>query len=94
MHSEERRLPATATEAELLAVVAALHGVAAERAVPPARIALAWLLGRPGVRAPILGVTKPRHIEDAVAALDIVLNPDEVARLEAPYVPQSPYGQS
>jgi 1-deoxyxylulose-5-phosphate synthase len=68
-------------------VVDAVRAVAAERGVPPARIALAWLLGRPAVTAPIIGATKVAHLDDAVAAVDLRLSEEEVARLEAPYRP-------
>jgi diketogulonate reductase-like aldo/keto reductase len=61
--------------------------VAQRRALPPAQVALAWLLGRPGVTAPIVGATKAAHIDDAVAALEIALDEDDVARLETPYQP-------
>jgi 1-deoxyxylulose-5-phosphate synthase len=67
--------------AEAVCAVAAAHGL------PPARVALAWLLGKPGVTAPIIGATKPRHLTDAVAAAGLVLGEDEVSRLEAPYAP-------
>jgi aryl-alcohol dehydrogenase-like predicted oxidoreductase len=73
-------------------VVDALHRVAAARGLPPARIALAWLLGKPGVTAPIIGATKPRHMSDALAAVDLELTDAEVAELEAPYQPHEPYG--
>src|SRR4051794_5036317 len=66
-------------------VVDAVKAVAADRGLPPARIALAWVLGRPGVTAPIVGVTRPEHIEDAIAALEVTLGEQETARLEAPY---------
>ena len=68
-------------------VVALVRAVAAERALPPAQIALAWLLGKPAVTAPIVGATKLRHLEDAIAAVDVTLSEDEVARLEAPTAP-------
>jgi 1-deoxyxylulose-5-phosphate synthase len=68
-------------------VVDVVRAVATERGVPPAQIALAWLLGKPAVTAPIVGATKPRHLEDAVAAVEVTLSADEVARLEAPYRP-------
>jgi aryl-alcohol dehydrogenase-like predicted oxidoreductase len=68
-------------------VVDAVREVAAARGVTAAQVALAWLLSRPGVTAPIVGATKPGHVEDAVASLDVVLTDDEVARLEAPYKP-------
>src|SRR4029434_10628822 len=68
-------------------VVDVVSAVAAERALPPAQVALAWLLGRPAVTAPVVGATKLRHLEDAIAAVDVTLGEDEVARLEAPYPP-------
>jgi aryl-alcohol dehydrogenase-like predicted oxidoreductase len=76
------------------AVVAAVRQVAAARGVPPAQIALAWLLSRPGVVAPIVGATKPQHVTDAVAALDVRLTAAEVAALEAPYRPHPVLGHS
>jgi len=66
--------------------------VAGERGVPAAQVALAWLLGRPGVTAPIVGATKLGHLEDALAAADLSLTADEVARLEEPYVPHPVIG--
>ncbi|HEY2946388.1 MAG TPA: aldo/keto reductase, partial [Vicinamibacteria bacterium] len=68
-------------------VLDALLEVAQARDVPPARVALAWLLSRPGVVAPIVGATKLPHLEDAAAALEVRLSGDEIARLEAPYQP-------
>jgi aryl-alcohol dehydrogenase-like predicted oxidoreductase len=62
--------------------------IADRRGVPPARVALAWLLGKPGVTAPIVGATRPGHLADAVAAVDVVLTGEEVSRLEAPYLPR------
>ena len=56
------------------------------RGLAPAQVALAWVLQREAVTAPIVGATKPGHVEDAVAALDVELDEDEVAALEAPYV--------
>jgi aryl-alcohol dehydrogenase-like predicted oxidoreductase len=75
-------------------IVDALRAVATEHALPPARIALAWLLGKPGVNAPIIGATKPDHLDDALAALDLTLTVEEVASLEAPYRSRAPYGYS
>ena len=69
------------------AVIDGLAEVAAERGVPPAQLALAWLLHKPGVTAPIVGATKLRHIEDAVAATELALSADELARLEQHYLP-------
>src|SRR6185437_14269638 len=61
--------------------------VARDRGVTPAQIALAWLLRQPGVTAPIVGASKPEHLEQAVAALSVTLSDDDVRRLEEPYVP-------
>jgi len=61
--------------------------VAAERGVSTAQVALAWLLHKPGVTAPIVGSTRLEHLEDALAAEQLVLSDDEAARLEEPYVP-------
>jgi aryl-alcohol dehydrogenase-like predicted oxidoreductase len=72
----------------------ALRAVAAERGVPPARIALAWLLGRPGVTAPIVGATKIGHLDDAVAATEVTLAEPEITRLEAPYRPRPVQGHT
>jgi aryl-alcohol dehydrogenase-like predicted oxidoreductase len=66
--------------------------VAGERGVPPAQVALAWLLHKPGVTAPIVGATKLGHLEDAVAAEQLALSDDEIGRLEAPYVPHPVLG--
>jgi aryl-alcohol dehydrogenase-like predicted oxidoreductase len=66
-------------------VVDAVRAVAAERGLPPAQIALAWLLGRPAVSAAVVGATKLGHVDDAVAALEVTLTDEEVERLEAPY---------
>jgi 1-deoxyxylulose-5-phosphate synthase len=74
------------------AVVDAVAAVAEARGVPRAQVALAWLADRPGVTAPIVGATKPEHLDDAVAALDLELTDDEVARLEAPYRPHEVAG--
>jgi len=77
-----------------LDVVEAVRAVAAERGLPPAQIALAWLLGRPAVSATVVGATKLGHVDDAVAALGVVLSDEEVARLEAPYRPHPVIGHS
>jgi aryl-alcohol dehydrogenase-like predicted oxidoreductase len=63
--------------------------VAEQRGVPSAQLALAWLLHKPGVTAPIVGSTKERHIEDALAAESLTLSDEEIQRLEEPYVPHA-----
>jgi aryl-alcohol dehydrogenase-like predicted oxidoreductase len=68
-------------------VVERVAEVAAARGVPMAQIALAWMLSKPSITSPIIGATKPEHLNDAVAALSIKLTPLEIARLEEPYVP-------
>jgi 1-deoxyxylulose-5-phosphate synthase len=75
-------------------VVDVVRAVAAERGLPPAQIALAWLLGKPGVSAPIVGATRLEHVEDAVAAVDIALSEEDVSRLELPYRPHPVLGHS
>jgi 1-deoxyxylulose-5-phosphate synthase len=71
-----------------VAVIDRLADVAAARGLPTAQVALAWLLSRPGVTAPIVGATKLAHLEDALAAEQVSLSEGEVARLEEPYVPR------
>jgi 1-deoxyxylulose-5-phosphate synthase len=73
-------------------VVERVAKVAAERGVPPAQIALAWLLGKPGVTAPIIGATKLGHVTDALGAEELELTDDEVKRLEEPYLPHPVLG--
>jgi 1-deoxyxylulose-5-phosphate synthase len=69
------------------AIVDAVAAVAATRDISRAQVALAWLARHPAVSAPIVGATKPEHLADAVASVDIDLSDEEVAALEAPYVP-------
>ncbi|HKV02303.1 MAG TPA: aldo/keto reductase, partial [Ktedonobacteraceae bacterium] len=71
-------------------IVATVKAIAEERHVPMAQIGLAWLLQKEAVTAPIVGVTKPQHLIDAVAAVDLKLSDEEIRRLEAPYIPQLP----
>ena len=68
-------------------VVDVVREIGRERGVSPAQIALAWLMSKPAVVAPIVGATKLQHVGDAVAAVDVRLSTDEVDRLEAPYRP-------
>jgi 1-deoxyxylulose-5-phosphate synthase len=73
-------------------VVERVAEVASERGVPPAQTALAWLLHKPGVTAPIVGATKLAHLEDALAAASLVLSAEEIERLEEPYRPHPVLG--
>ncbi len=70
-------------------IVDAVAQVAAGRGAPRAQVALAWLLSRPGVDAPIVGATKEHHIDDAVAAVSLTLTDEECARLEEHYTPRA-----
>jgi 1-deoxyxylulose-5-phosphate synthase len=74
------------------AVIERASEVATERGVPSAQIALAWLLHKAGVTAPIVGATKLEHLEDALAGEQLSLSEDEIARLEEPYVPHAVAG--
>jgi aryl-alcohol dehydrogenase-like predicted oxidoreductase len=73
-------------------VVERVVEVAGERGVPPAQVALAWLLHKRGVTAPIIGATKPHHLDDAIAAEQLELDDKEIARLEELYVPHPVLG--
>jgi aryl-alcohol dehydrogenase-like predicted oxidoreductase len=76
------------------AVVDRVAEAAGERGVPPAQVALAWLLHKPGVTAPIVGATKDQHVADAIAAEQLELSAGEVARIEEPYVPHAVSGHA
>jgi aryl-alcohol dehydrogenase-like predicted oxidoreductase len=73
-------------------IVERVAEVAAKRGVPKAQVALAWMLQKPFVTAPIVGASKPRHLDDAVAALAVELTQEEVAALEEPYTPRAVAG--
>jgi aryl-alcohol dehydrogenase-like predicted oxidoreductase len=73
-------------------IVERVAAIAEQRGVPKAQVALAWLLRNPLVTSPIVGTTKPHHLDDAIAALDITLTDDEVTRLEEPYTPHQVAG--
>jgi len=73
-------------------VVAAVRRVAQGRGITPAEVSLAWLLSRRAVVAPIVGATKPEHLDAAVRAVDITLTADEIGMLEAPYRPHGVKG--
>ena len=72
-------------------VVDAVQRVAESRGIPMSQVALAWLLVKPVVSAPIVGATKPHHLADAAAAVAITLTEEEIRQLEEPYTPQAPY---
>ena len=73
-------------------VVDAVRAAAKQRDIPPAQFALAWLLAKPGVTAPIVGATKAQHVDDAVAAVDVRLSAEEAAAVEGPYRPHRVLG--
>ena len=77
---------------EDFAVVDAVTEVAAKRGVPNMQVALAWILAKPGITAPIIGATKPHHLDDAMAALSIRLSDEEMQQLEKPYKPHPVLG--
>jgi 1-deoxyxylulose-5-phosphate synthase len=62
--------------------------LAADRGIGPAQLALAWVLHQPAVTAPIIGATQPHHVDEAIAALDLRLDTDELRRLDEPYLPR------
>lgn len=73
-------------------VVERVAEIAGKRGIPRAQVALAWLLSKSVITAPIVGATRLQHIDDAVAALSVKLTPEEIAALEAPYVPHAVAG--
>jgi aryl-alcohol dehydrogenase-like predicted oxidoreductase len=75
-------------------VIEAVGRIAQARGIPRAHVALAWMLQKPGVTAPIVGASKSQHLEDAVAALEVRLTPEEIEALESPYAPHAMRGFS
>jgi aryl-alcohol dehydrogenase-like predicted oxidoreductase len=75
-------------------IVNRLTEVATQKGVPNAQVALAWMLSKPFITAPIIGASKPGHLEDAVAALSVKLTSDEITRLEELYQPHPVLGHS
>ena len=73
-------------------VLSVVDVVARGRELPHAQVALAWLLQKDAVTAPIIGATKMEHLDSAVTALDVKLSADEISALEAPYVPHAVVG--
>jgi aryl-alcohol dehydrogenase-like predicted oxidoreductase len=82
------------TEASDRKVVDRLGQVAEKRGLPRAQVALAWMLGKPFITSPIVGATKPHHLQDAVAALSVRLTTEEIASLEELYEPHPVLGFS
>lgn len=76
------------------AVALRVHEAAKRLGVKEAQVALAWILSKPGVTAPIIGASKPHHLDDAVAALSLALDEETVASLEEPYAPREVTGHS
>jgi 1-deoxyxylulose-5-phosphate synthase len=79
---------------EDLKIAQQVYEVAEARGLPMAQIALAWMLTKPVVTSPIIGATKPHHLDDAVASLSVKLTPDEIQRLEEAYQPHPVLGYS
>ena len=75
-------------------MVDTLRTVAAQHDRPMAQVALAWLLNKPGVTAPIVGATKMAHIDDAIRAVEITMSDEDMERLEAPYRPHGILGHA
>ena len=75
-------------------IVQAVRDIAKQRDIPPAQVALAWILSKKGIAAPIMGATKPHHIDDAVKALQIHLTDEEIKKIEEPYQPHKIVGHN
>ena len=82
---------AKSAEADRL-VIDRVAAVAKARAVPRAQVALAWVLQKPEVTAPIIGASRLEHFDDVVAGLSLKLTPEEIATLEQPYTPRPVWG--
>jgi 1-deoxyxylulose-5-phosphate synthase len=80
------------TQEDNVITVQRVHELAEARGLPMAQVALAWMLSKPVVTTPIIGATKPHHLEDAIAALSVHLTPDEIQHLEEPYRPHPVIG--
>jgi aryl-alcohol dehydrogenase (NADP+) len=76
------------------AIVDAVKEIAHEESVSPSQVALAWMLDRPGITSPIIGVSKIEHLEESIAAVDLSLNSDHVKRIDEAYVPRPITGHS
>ncbi len=84
----------TKTEDADKKVVDHLATLAEQRKIPMATLALAWMLSKSVITSPIIGATKPNHLTDAVAALEVKLTPEEITSLEEPYIPHPTLGFS
>jgi aryl-alcohol dehydrogenase-like predicted oxidoreductase len=82
------------TQEDNVTTVERVSVLAEARGLPMAQVALAWVLSKPVVTAPIIGATKPHHLDDAIAALSVQLTPEEIQRLEEPYRPHPIIGHS
>jgi aryl-alcohol dehydrogenase-like predicted oxidoreductase len=82
------------TEEADKAIIDRLGQIAKQRGVPQATVALAWMLSKPAITAPVIGASKPGHLEDAVAAVPLKLTPEEIASLEEQYIPHPTLGFS
>jgi 1-deoxyxylulose-5-phosphate synthase len=81
------------TAAADAAVIAEVQALSADLGRPMAQVAMAWVRQKPGVSAPIIGITRSGQLQDALDGLGLTLTPDQIARLEAPYLPHAPLGQ-
>jgi aryl-alcohol dehydrogenase-like predicted oxidoreductase len=81
-------------QADNMITIQRVGDLAEKRGLPMAQVALAWMLSKPGITAPIIGATKPHHLEDAVASLSVKLSPDEIQYLEEAYLPHPVIGFS
>jgi aryl-alcohol dehydrogenase-like predicted oxidoreductase len=81
-------------QADNLIINQRVSDLAGKRGLPMAQVALAWMLSKPGITAPIIGATKPHHLEDAIAALSVQLSPNEISQLEEAYRPHPIIGYS
>ena len=73
-------------------IVERVGEIASARGSTNAQVALAWMLAQPGITAPIVGATKPHHLDDAIKAADLTLSPEEIKRLEELYQPHPVLG--
>ena len=79
---------------EDLTVAKAVSDVAEARGLPMAQVSFAWMLSKPGITSPIIGATKPHHLDDAVGALSVRLTPEEIHHVEEAYQPHPVLGYS